>query len=687
MKSKLATLFAGLSLLLTPLAALAQNSFTQVDLVSDVSGRAPTTDANLVNPWGIAPGGSCTFWVSNNVTGTSTLYSPDGAPQSLVASIPGGLPTGVVAVPSTNTSLRFSYARNDTTVTARFIFVTQTGVIAAWNPTLSPNALQVASNDGAIYGGAAIASTGSGARLYAANFGECSIDVYDSSFVQVTPSGSFSDPNLPAGYCPWNVSNINGQLYVAYALKSGDDEVKGAGNGYIDVYDTNGNLLSRFASDAELNAPWAMVLAPSSFGDFSGDLLVGNFGDGRVLAYSLGDGSFQGALKDSLGNTIAIEGLWGLATCSAAGSTVANRLYFAAGTDDETHGLFGYIRVSGTAGGGGGGGGGGETCVNRSRGIGFWAQACATNGNGNGHGHGNGHGNNGDNGDNGKGKGKGNDKNSEANGMGWANAFAYGHDKDHGRGHGVTSDSLDAMFSCISDQGGAFGSGGCLTAGCDLLAAKGHRSTSDKVGQQFLVLMLNRCAGFICDSDSISTSCIGDAEDEDGDDDEGGSSDTLDVSGVHTVGDLIALANDVLCSGSATSGQLEELKGLIECATEGGEDEDGDDLRTQLVQRSNVPHGGLIVKTLSGNPIRPSAGVAETRIQLSSDRPVMVQLGIYDTQGRLVAHLLRNVAVAGTTEVRWDGRDFQGGRVPSGTYFYRATAGRSVATGRIVVLK
>jgi len=356
MRMKLATLVAGVCLLAAPMRAFAQNNFTEVDLVSDQSG-APVLDANLVNPWGLAPGGNCTFWVSNNGTGTSTLYSPEGVSTGLVVNT-SAAPTGVVLANTTN--LRFSYKKGDSTATARFIFVTQNGAITAWSPTFDPsNTVQVATNDGAAYFGAALASTTEGARLYAANFGECSIDVYDSSFVQVTPSGSFTDPNLPAGYCPFNITNINGQLYVAYALKSGDDEAPGAGNGYIDIYDTNGTLLSRLVSGGELNAPWAMVVAPGCFGDFAGDLLVGNFGDGRILAYSLGDGSFQGSLLDSNSDPIEIEGLWGLATCSGAGDEVACRLYFAAGVEDETHGLFGYIEP--TEGGGGGGGGGGGT--------------------------------------------------------------------------------------------------------------------------------------------------------------------------------------------------------------------------------------------------------------------------------------------------------------------------------------
>jgi hypothetical protein len=206
------------------------------------------------------------------------------------------------------------------------------------------------------------------------------------------------------------------------------------------------------------------------------------------------------------------------------------------------------------------------------------------------------------------------------------------------------------------------------------------------VAQQFLVLMLNRCAGLICDGNEISLSCLRDDDEDEGDDD-GEDADTLDVSGVHTIGDLVALANDVLCDGDVTRGQLEDLKEALACAMEGADGEDeGDDLRSLAFQRG-VSTGGLDARTVSGNPLRPSSGVAETRIQLTTDRPVMVQLGVYDAQGRLVARLLRDVAVAGQMQVRWDGRSMQGERVPAGTYFYRAVGGNRVATGRIVVLK
>ena len=651
MPTKLATLLAVLCLFAIPLDAFAQNNFTQVDLVADVSGEAGATDANLVNPWGLAPGGNCTFWVANEGTGTSTLYSPAGVSTGLVVNIPGGSPTGVVLANDTN--LRFSFSKGDSVATARFIFVTTNGTISAWSPTFDPsNAVQVATNDGAAYTGAAIASTASGARIYAANFGECSIDVYDSSFVQITPSGSFTDPNLPAGYCPFNIANINGQLYVAYALKSGDEEVPGPGNGYINVYDTNGTFLSRLVSAGELNAPWAMVVAPGCFGDFSGDLLVGNFGDGRILAYSLGDGSFQGSFLDENQDPITIEGLWGLATCSGANSDVACRLYFAAGPDDETHGLFGYVELTEDGEEPPPPGGGGGTCENNARGRGFWSKTCRDNGNGGGNGGGNGNGN-------------GNqDKNQHGKGLGLGlgNPVGLGNGKN---GHGMDPDSLDALFDNISESIEAFGGSGCFTAGCELLLERGQRSLNEKVAQDFLVLLLNREAGMICDSNSVS----------------------CDVEDIETVGDVIDLVDDRLCA--ATNGELDELKSLIRCAMksrDGDDDDEEDSASRQALMAPQQPRGGIRVRTLSGNPLRPSAGV-QTRMQLSTDEPLMVQFGIYDAQGRLVARLLSNVAVAGQRVVSWNGKSLAGDRVPAGTYFYRATGPNAKASGTIVVLK
>ncbi|HET9325674.1 MAG TPA: FlgD immunoglobulin-like domain containing protein [Candidatus Eisenbacteria bacterium] len=226
-------------------------------------------------------------------------------------------------------------------------------------------------------------------------------------------------------------------------------------------------------------------------------------------------------------------------------------------------------------------------------------------------------------------------------------------------------DSLDVLFDSISESIEAFGGSGCFTAGCELLSARGQRSLNERVAQDFLVLLLNREAGMICDSNSVS----------------------CDVEDIENVGDVIDFVDDRLCA--ATNGELDELKSLIRCAMksrDGADDVEEDSAWRQALTAPQVPKGGIRVRTLSGNPLRPSAGV-QTRMQLSTDEPVMVQFGIYDAQGRLVARLLSNVAVAGQRVVSWNGKNLAGDRVPAGTYFYRATGPNAKASGTIVVLK
>jgi hypothetical protein len=233
-------------------------------------------------------------------------------------------------------------------------------------------------------------------------------------------------------------------------------------------------------------------------------------------------------------------------------------------------------------------------------------------------------------------------------------------------------DTLDAMFGNIADSSSPFGGSGCFTAGCELLAKRGFRSLNEKVAQSFLVLLLNREAGFICDDNAVSC----------------GDGDHLDFSDVETVGDVIDMVNEHLCASDVSNGDLEDLNDLIACALDSGDGEDedgGDDLRQALIA-PQIPGGGIRVRTLSGNPLIPSSGI-QTRLELSSQTPVVVQFGIYDAQGRLVARLLNNVAVAGQKVLSWNGRNLNGDRVPAGTYFYRATGPNTQATGKILVLK
>ncbi|MEO6027242.1 MAG: TIGR03118 family protein, partial [Candidatus Binatia bacterium] len=484
---KTATIGALLLLFALPTPHLAQaQRFTQTNLISDLAGQALRTDANLVNPWGLAPGAAGVFWTANNETGTSTLYDPDGTIRPLVVTIPGGAPTGIVATAATDSA--FDIPNGSTTARAAFIFVSLGGTISAWSPAVNPtNAITVSTDSGAVYTGAALGGTRANPLLYVADFKGGTIEAYDSSFAEVDLNGSFTDPNLPAAYFPFNVANVGGQMYVAYAQHNASgEELPGPGLGIVSVFDLQGNFVRRFTTGDQLNAPWAIVQAPAGFGQFGGDLLVGNFGDGRVLAYDLGSGAFQGALLDTVGHEIEIEGLWGLAFGRlASGTQVAQRLYFAAGIHDETHGLFGYIAEANSD--------STETpvaCDNESRGAGFWRKLCGGPLNAHGHGH-----------------GVIDDVVDHVNG----NGKGKGHEHDDQKGHGpfgVDTDSLDALFACIKDGAApnAFGVNGCFVAGCDLMRKVGRRSENERAAQVLLLTRLNLCSGSVCDS--LAITCV-----------------------------------------------------------------------------------------------------------------------------------------------------------------------------------
>lgn len=336
-RNVLASVLALTALALASPPLMAGGGYRQTNLVSDIPGLATHTDSNMVNPWGISSSPASPFWVSNAGTGTSTLYNTAGVPLPLVVNIPGpggstpGVPTGQVF----NSTGAFN---GDI-----FVFASMSGTIAGWRGALGTTAetLVNSSASGAAYFGIAIGSMGTNHYLYAADFGRGMIDVIPSSGAPAL-SGSFTDPNLPAGYAPFNIQNVGGALYVSYALKDDEgEEVKGAGNGFVDKYDLNGNLLQRFASGGVLNAPWAVTQAPASFGQFGGDILVGNFGDGTIHAFDSVTGNLVGSLKDSMGNPLVNEGLWGLKFGNGGNGGNPNKLYFAAGIDDEQHGLFG----------------------------------------------------------------------------------------------------------------------------------------------------------------------------------------------------------------------------------------------------------------------------------------------------------------------------------------------------------
>jgi len=336
----LALMFGLAAIAVTPLRAAQGNAFRVVPLVSDQPGVAPNTDPNLVNAWGLTSGPTTPWWVADNGTDKSTLYrGSDGQPQALVVDVHNA-PTGTVFNPTTGFAL-------PTGGSARFLFDTEEGKVLGWNPAQGTTAVVVADlNDDAIYKGLAIAATSAGPRLYAADFHNAKVDVFDGSFTPV--DGGFVDPSLPSGYAPFGIQTIGDRVFVTYAQQDADaeDEVAGQGRGFVDAYDLAGNLVERVAQHGQLNAPWGLALAPSSFGRFAGDLLVGNFGDGQINAYAeLGNGHFahRGELRDSSGKSLSIDGLWALQFGQGGNNGPAGTLFFTAGPDDENHGLFGQI--------------------------------------------------------------------------------------------------------------------------------------------------------------------------------------------------------------------------------------------------------------------------------------------------------------------------------------------------------
>jgi uncharacterized protein (TIGR03118 family) len=327
------------------------DSYSVHNLVSDGFVPADFTDPDLVNPWGIVFAPNAPVWVNDNGSGLSTLYNGLGVKNALVVTVPpptGGtppsLPTGIVF----NSSTGFVVTEGAVSAASRFLFATLRGTISGWAPTVNPTAAVIAadrSDEGAIYTGLALAANGTGNFVYAADFHNNRIDVFDSSFNLVTLSGSFSDPTLPDGYAPFGIQNILGNLYVTYAKQddAAQRDVPGPGLGFVNVFDANGNLIRRFASRGRLNAPWGVALAPADFGRFSNTLLIGNFGDGRINAFDLQSGASLGPLRTQKGQPIAVDGLWGIAFGNGAMNQPINTLFFAAGVGNEEHGLYGRI--------------------------------------------------------------------------------------------------------------------------------------------------------------------------------------------------------------------------------------------------------------------------------------------------------------------------------------------------------
>ncbi len=325
--------------------------YEQHNLVSDGAVPADLVDAALVNAWGLVASGTSPWWVADNGADLSTLYDGNtGAKQALTVSVPGA-PTGVVF----NGGTGFAVSNGTATAAARFIFATEEGTILGWSPAVALTQAVVAvdnSAGGAVYKGLAIASTAAGDRLYAANFHAGTVDVFDAGFHPV--SAGFSDVALPSGYAPFGIRNLGGTIYVTYALQDADkkDDVAGVGHGFVNAFDTDGHLLRRVASRGRLNSPWGLALAPPDFGQFGGNLLVGNFGDGHINAFDLqrfeanGELQERGQLHAANGPPVTIDGLWALAFGNGASAGPTNALFFTAGPFDEEHGLFGKLVVT-----------------------------------------------------------------------------------------------------------------------------------------------------------------------------------------------------------------------------------------------------------------------------------------------------------------------------------------------------
>ena len=326
-----------------PTPTMAATAFTQTALVSDTAGAAAHTDTNLVNAWGIAFNPTGFAWVANNGSNTSTLYDGNGVPQTLVVTTQDS-PTGIVF----NGTQDFQLTQNGKTGSSPFLFASESGAISAWSPSVSPTTAVTVfdgSGGGSVYKGLAHASYLGVNYLYATDFHNKRVDVFDGHFNKVALPGGFNDPNLPAGYAPFGIQAIGNLIYVSYAQRqaSGDDEAHGPGAGVLDVFDTAGNLLKQLVNAGALNAPWGIAMAPSSFGTYGGMLLVANFGDGKINAYDPGSGAWMGALGKADGTPLVLDGLWGIAFGNGADNQPANTLFYTAGPGDEAHGVYGRI--------------------------------------------------------------------------------------------------------------------------------------------------------------------------------------------------------------------------------------------------------------------------------------------------------------------------------------------------------
>jgi uncharacterized protein (TIGR03118 family) len=330
------------------------NRYQQLNLVSDQVGKAQLMDSSLVNAWGLAAGTgtrATPIWVSNNGTSTSTLYRGATTPGELLTkvpltvSIPGmGSPTGVVF----NGGPGFVLSTDGKTGPALFIFAGEGGEISAWNPTgTATMATLVVPSKGGVYKGLALVTNDAKQFLLAANFHDNRIDIFNSSFAPVSKKNAFRSVRIPSGYAPFDVAVLGNRVYVSYAKQNAEkhDDLAGPGRGFVNVFTTEGKFLRQFARRGVLNSPWGLTIAPKGFGEFTGDILIGNFGDGRIYAFDPRSGELEGTLRGTDGQPLVIDGLWALMPGNGVAGATSD-LWFSAGPAGETHGLLGILRAA-----------------------------------------------------------------------------------------------------------------------------------------------------------------------------------------------------------------------------------------------------------------------------------------------------------------------------------------------------
>ena len=364
-----------LSLFLLPAVTQAQH-YKQTNLVSNIVGMAPTIDPNLKNPWGITRSSGSPWWISNNNSGTSTLFSGAGAPINIFPD-PGGTGNFVIVPPpgfapgtqSAPTGIVFNGSPTDFLLNkgtpagkpAIFIFATEDGTISGWNPGVNIPAgshapsidavLEVDNSDhggadSAVYKGMTSAEVGGKKFLYVTNFRSAEVEVYDTNFKRAhLGEEAFEDEGLPRGFAPFNIQNIGGSLFVTYAKQNAarHDDVAGDGNGFVRIFTPSGKRIGHLEHGDWLNSPWGVVWTTRDFGEFSNTILVGNFGSGRIAAFNGFTYKFIGFVKNPDDSILTIDGLWSLTFGNDANAGPANTLFFSAGINGEQDGLFGTI--------------------------------------------------------------------------------------------------------------------------------------------------------------------------------------------------------------------------------------------------------------------------------------------------------------------------------------------------------